>query len=1133
MKSTLVLVASVLLLATACKKNEVAEKQEPKIIRLQPERAAELAQKIRQEVSVKVADGLELSLWASDSLSPDPIAIAFDEQGKAYITRTNRQKNSEFDIRGYRHWMTESISLETVEDRRNFLHKTFAPERSEENSWLPDLNKDSIHDWKDLTVEKEQVFVIQDESGDGIADMSQLFIEDFNDEVDDIAGGVLPYGKDVYLALAPNLWKLTDTDNDGMADKKESISYGYGIHIGFSGHNMSGVMVGPDGKLYWNMGDIGTNVVDKAGNKWEYPNEGVIARSNPDGSDFEIFAHGLRNTHEFVFDKYGNIISVDNDGDHPGEQERLVYIVNGSDSGWRANWQYGKYTDEDNNIYKVWMDEQLFKPRFEGQAAYITPPVANYHSGPAGMKYNPGTALGEKWQDKFFMAEFTGSPSRSNVYAFELAPKGATFEFVGEEVVLNGILVTGLDFGPDGALYAADWIDGWGTKDYGRIWKLDAPGAEQSQLRQETKTLIGSDFSQKSETELATLLQHADMRVRSKAHTALAQKGEAGKKTLLENAQQNQNQLARIHAIWGIWQLANKNKKEAQALVPLLKDADSEIRAQAAKIIGDVRYADAGNDLIPLLKDESPRVQFFAAEALGRIAHKPAIQPIIEMLAANNDADTYLRHAGALALARIGDAAPIAALSTNENRGLRIAAVVALRHLRHRDVAKFLQDKDEYIVTEAARAINDDLSIEAALPDLANVLKEERFKSEALIRRAINANLRVGKDENLKMLTDYATRKSAPEAMRAEALATLGVWAKPSVLDRVDGRYRGKVERDAAPARKAVEPILTALLNENNNMVQIAAAQTADRLDITSTGATLFTLLQKSPSAQVRQAALKALSGMKNEQLAEALEIGLKDKSSEVRSTALALIPEVEIPTDRAVALFTSVLEKGSIGEQQTALSSLGKLKGEAATTALTTYLDQLVAGKLNPALQLELEEAIEANQSEALTAKLKSYHDSRSADNKLATYSAALMGGNSKAGEGIFTWNEAAQCIRCHTIYEYGGDVGPMLTNIGATLSREQLLESLVMPSARIAPGYGVATLTLKNGETVAGIISKETDTEITLKLGQTETRTIAKSDIDKREDVPSSMPAMGEILTKRQLRNLVEFLTTLRQET
>jgi hypothetical protein len=156
----------------------------------------------------------------------------------------------------------------------------------------------------------------------------------------------------------------------------------------------------------------------------------------------------LRNTHEFVFDEYGNLISEDNDGDHTGEQERLVYIVNGSDAGWRTNWQFGKYRDPDNNTYKVWMDEKMYKPRFEGQAAYITPPIENFVSGPTGMLYNPGTALSPEWKNTFFVAEFVGNPTRSGIQAFKLKPKGATFELGEQKRMLNGVLATGIDLAP-------------------------------------------------------------------------------------------------------------------------------------------------------------------------------------------------------------------------------------------------------------------------------------------------------------------------------------------------------------------------------------------------------------------------------------------------------------------------------------------------------------------------------------------------------------------------------------------------------------------------------------------------------------------------------------------------------------
>src|SRR5690606_4779218 len=107
----------------------------------------------------------------------------------------------------------------------------------------------------------------------------------------------------------------------------------------------------------------------------------------------------------------------------------------------------------------------------------------------------------------------------------------------------------------------------------------------------------------------------------------------------------------------------------------------------------------------------------------------------------NNDEDVYIRHAASLALARINKAEPIIALAQHASPAVRLGAALALRRMAHPGIASFLNDQIEYIVTEAARAINDDYSIEAALPALSALLTKTSFSNEALIRRAINANL--------------------------------------------------------------------------------------------------------------------------------------------------------------------------------------------------------------------------------------------------------------------------------------------------------------------------------------------------------------------------------------------------------
>ena len=1128
------LLAATALLVVACRKlnsgNSSRSANAPLIIREDPAKARAYASEIRDKVAIKLADGLKLDLWASDSLAPDPVAMSIDDQGRVYLTRTVRQKSSEFDIRGHRDWMTSSIALATVEDRRQFLRTTFAPEKSKENEWLKDLNGDGIHDWKDLAVQKEELWRLEDKNNDGIADQATRILSDFYDEISDVAAGILVRARDMFITVAPDIWRLTDSNGDGIPDKKTSISHGYGVHIGFSGHNMSNPIEGPDGKIYWNMGDIGANITTKEGVNHKRSNEGIIARSNPDGSDFEVFAGGLRNTHEFVFDEYGNLISSDNDGDHPGESERLVHIVEGSDAGWRSNWQYGKYTDPKNNTYKVWMDEKLYTPRWEGQAAYIIPPIVNFHNGPTGMAYNPGTALGSAWKNKFFLVEFVGSPARSPIWAFGLKPKGASFELDGDQNILSGILPTGIRFGPDGALYIADWINGWGTKNYGRVWKLDVSDDKNDlkDLRAETKRLMQLNYTTQKEELLFTLLSNPDMRIRQKAQFELVDRGVKGAAQLNKAIAQKQNQLARIHGIWGIGQLARQDKSFASTLLPLLKDTDREIVAQAAKVLGDAAIAEAGSLLIPLLADGNPRVQFFAAQALGRIHSNEAVQPLLSMIQANNDSDVYLRHAAVLALSRIGQTEPIVALANHPNRSLRIAAVLVLRRLSNEKVALFLKDNDEYIATEAARAINDDYSIPAALPALAATLKDPKHTSEALLRRAINAALRVGNPEQLDALIDFAKRKNVNDELRAEALATLATWADPSPLDRVDGRYRGVIRRDASLVRTKIQPHIGEFLKETQPAILVAVAQLLGTLEITENNAALVRIFTSSASPEVKSATLTALNKLRYRDMETIIKAGMNDENVDVRTTALGMVSELGMSQASLKEVAKSIFSKATIKEQQQLLKVLGTMPVAKTEPILEGLIDQMATQQLSSSLALELGEAVDSSHSEKLIAKLAPY---RKKGSTVADYQDALYGGNATLGKKYFLSNTAAECSRCHSIGAQGAEVGPKLTHIGDLLSREQLLQALIEPSARLSPGFGMVVLTLKDGQTVSGILAEENAQELLLKTSEAEPLRVPVSRIAKRNNLPSSMPPMGEIMSRREIRDVVEFLTTLKK--
>ena len=1100
---------------------------------LTKEEISAMSQAAENEVSPTLADGLELSLWAVDSLIYDPISIQVTDDGKLYYTRTNRQKNSEFDIRGHQDWEIESISLQSIEEKRSFLQKTLSPEMSDKNTWLADVNGDGSHDWRDMTVEQEEIYRIEDKDGDGMADYSQMMVQDFHDVTTDVAGALLKLNDNLFVGVGPDLWRLSDKNDDGIMDEKESISHGYGVHIGFGGHGMSGLEVGPDGRIYWGIGDIGFNGKGPDGTEWKYPNRGVVVRANPDGSDFEVFAMGVRNTHEFTFDQYNNLISVDNDGDHGGESERLVYLVNGSDTGWRTNWQFGKYRDPKNNTYKVWMDEKLYLPRHEGQAAYITPPILNYVNGPTGMVYNPGTAMGEKWTNTFFVASFVGNPTSSGIHAFKLEPEGATFKLAQTEKVMGGVLATGLDFGPDGALYFADWINGWNTKNSGRVWKLDDTAGKNWEARKITAQVMKTDFATLTDEALGEFLGDADMRIRRKAQFELAKRGEDGAAVFQNALNQNSNQLARIHAIVGTSQLARlEDMAYADALIPLLKDNDPEIRAQAAKWLGDIKYAKAGESLLPLLKDSAIRVRFFASEALGRIAYEPAINGLIEVLRENNDVDAYLRHAASLALARINKKEPIIALANDPSPAVRLGAVLALRRMADPGIKAFLADSDDYIVTEAARAINDDFSIEGALPALGDLLVTTSSQNEPLIRRAINANLRVGTQQALDNLKAYVSKPGIDPELKAEAIATIGSWASPSVLDRVDGRNRGEINRELGPVQQSVAGTLESALNDQDPAIRVAAAKAIGNLKIKDADAKLLALLKSDRDDQVRVEAIKALSATSPENISQPIEIAMNDQSKDVRVVGLDLLTKTDVPADLMEKLLKDVIQNRSIEERQAALLSLGNLPNSANLEIWNTLLEDLKNNKLPNEVMIELEEAVAETESEQLQTKYDQIQQERTNGDLVALYSGALEGGSVRAGRAIFFQNQAAQCIRCHGYDDMGGTAGPHLNGVANRISKTQLLEALIEPSKRLAPGYGFVQLKLNDGTAVNGTLMEEKADGIVVKEASKPETFIANSDIAERKNSPSSMPDMKEILTKRQIRDLVSFLGTLNKE-
>jgi len=417
------------------------------------------------------------------------------------------------------------------------------------------------------------------------------------------------------------------------------------------------------------------------------------------------------------------------------------------------------------------------------------------------------------------------------------------------------------------------------------------------------------------------------------------------------------------------------------------------------------------------------------------------------------------------------------------------------------------------------------------LPALGNLLKTTHFTNEALIRRAINANLRVGTDAALQALLDYAVNERMPAKMRAEAIETISTWSKPSVLDRVDGRYRGAVNKNPMLVTTKASASIMQLLGNKELEVRVSAVRAIRKLGIVKASPTLLGLLKSDQQALVRAESLKALAAMQDGQISEAIKVAIADKDKTVRVAGLELIGKMNIPKELMVSLLLDVINTKTVPEKQQSLLTLGKLPIANTLQGFEGLLQKMEKGQFPPDIQLELAEAIDSSHSAALKAKYKKISATLSPDVLAAEYAGSLYGGEPEMGRRLFYYGKV-QCMRCHSYGDIGGNAGPRLNGVGKRLTRQLILESLINPSAKLAPGFGVVTLTLKNGKTVAGILEGENSSSLTVKEGNQPNELIQKEQIVKRVNGASSMPEIKNMLSKKEIRDLVSFLATLKED-
>ena len=140
---------------------------------------------------------------------------------------------------------------------------------------------------------------------------------------------------------------------------------------------------------------------------------------------------------------------------------------------------------------------------------------------------------------------------------------------------------------------------------------------------------------------------------------------------------------------------------------------------------------------------------------------------------------------------------------------------------------------------------------------------------------------------------------------------------------------------------------------------------------------------------------------------------------------------------------------------------------------------------------------------------------------------------GDPKRGEKLFFDLEGkATCAKCHRINDRGGKVGPALTFVGSSRTKEFLLESILKPKAVITAGYSSILILTKKGKFITGVKVNEDDSSIDLVSKDGEQLQINKSEIKKyKTQKISIMPGnFKDILNKSEIQDLLAYLTTLK---
>jgi putative membrane-bound dehydrogenase-like protein len=920
--------------------------------------------------------------------------------------------------------------------------------------------------------EGDRILVLEDTDRDGVADKRTVFYQ--GRDVDS-ALGICVLGNKVIVSVAPNVFVFTDDDGDGKADRKELLftKVGQPQHD----HSTHAFVFGPDGKLYWNVGNSGRAVhdrdgkpvVDRAGhtvNDAGRPyRQGMVFRCNLDGSGFETLAHNFRNNYEVAVDSFGTLWQSDNDDD--GNQGvRINYVMEFGNFGYvdeltGAGWQSPRTNMEAETPRRHWhMNDPGVVPTL----------LLTGGGSPTGICVYEGALLPPPFRNQVIHCD--AGPNVVRAYPVKEQGAGYSAETLN---VLEGardrwFRPSDVCVAPDGSLIVADWYDpgvgghAMGDVDKGRVFRVAPPGAKYEAPALDVATVEGAIAGLKSPNQEARYL----------AWTALHGFGTKAEPALARVFRDDPNPRFRARALWLLSKLPGKGAEYLRAAA----DGDQD----DLKIVA-IR---AGREL-------SPPWRWVPADVA-------ALSPKVRR---------------ELAIALAEDPAPAAAWAelARQYRGddrwyLEALGIGAAGHWDD-CLAAYLKAVPDALSTRAGRDVVW-RSRAARTPELlARIIADPATPSDELPRffRAFDFVTGPGKKAAIEQLAFHT--RAGDEARQALVLAEAVNRLEGSDVSR-EPEKRAAVQRVLARAKGT--PAYVALI---------------DRFRLKDEYPGLAALAAAQPDSAAAVDAVKVLLGHGQAPLLKAALAGPDAKAAAALARALGNAADQRTTPLLAAAVDAKHADREVAQEAAKALARTP----QGARELLRRVHDKALAPDLSQAVAFALQ-TTPVNDPSLRSEIAAQFPPPPARNDKPLPPLALLLKAKGDPAKGKTVFNGVAKCNTCHVVNGEGKEVGPNLSGIGAKLSREAFFEAILFPSAGISHNYETWAASTADGNVVTGIKVSETPAEIVLRGSDAITRTLKKSEVDELKKQPVSlMPAdLQKTMTAEELIDVVEYVQTLK---